>query len=175
MDIGLIFSIAAGVVLGGLIIIYRAKIVGKGKEAAELAAEGAKSTGRGIYAIRGWLIFIVVVSAIVIFFVVTRVEKNFEQWTANYALWAETKTACEEKGGLFKLEREYFFCESLILKEADRWSWLYDKRDCKMTYFSGGKRTGEEYVDACAEVAFSPYRWQQILKERERKAENRQP
>jgi len=179
MDIGLIFSIAAGVVLGGLILIYRGKIVDKGKEAAELTAEGAKvtakATGRGISAIRGWLVFIAVVAAITVISVVSRVENNFEHWKVNHALWGEIKAACKEKGGSPSLHREYFSCFSPHgWEEADSWSWQYVRDRCTMIYYAAGARTGEEYVDACAEVAFRPHYWQEILKERERKTENQQ-
>jgi len=181
MDIGLILSIAVGVVLGGLILIYRDKIVDKGKEAAELTAEGAKvtakATGRGISAIRGWLISIAVVAGIVILFVVSRVEGSFEHWKANQALWGEIRAACKEKGGSPERQRQYFYCDSpRSLEEADRWIWQYDRYGCQMIYYAGGAPIREYSLYACGHVAdFGLNEWQEVIKEGERKARNQQP
>ena len=141
VNFGLILSIVVGVVIGVLILINREWLVVKAKE-------GPKRLVAGAYAIRKWIIGLILIATVPIVFALSRVEVSYDHWKLNQVIKASMRKACNEKGGEFDAAREIFYCRAPFGAEGeDDFTWKYLRRNCAWVTYEAGEFVGKDIVD----------------------------
>lgn len=156
----LILTIAAGVVLGGLILIHRAWLMDKTALLLSLGISFATRLARWIWAIRMWILAVVVVSGIALGVVLTAAENSWERWRANRSFAPHLRQACADAGLTYWSDsRDVYYCaEGQPDGEADV-SIMYMRGGCSLHKFVDGEETIElGYLGACLKTSrwYSP-------------------
>lgn len=153
----LILTIAAGVVLGGLILLHRAWLMDKAMLLLSLAISAVARLARGIWAIRMWILAVVVLLGIALGVVLTAAESSWERWRVNRSFAPYLRQACADASLTYWSDtRDSYYCaEGQPDGEADV-SVMYFRGKCLRDKFVDGYEPVElGYLGAC--LSASPW------------------
>ena len=165
----LMLTVAAGVVLGGLVLIHRAWLMDKTMLLMSLGISFITRLARWIWAIRLWIFAAVVVFVIAIVVVETAEERNWEQWKSNRQFAPLLRQACANAGlTYFGDSRNSYYCADYT-RDGERpddrpdVTILYIRGDCSLVKFVGDEQIELGYFEACSAAPGRPATYSALI------------
>ena len=129
MNIVLALTIAIGVIAGGLVLVHRDWI---GQKSLALMLLLVRAVACGARAARWYIGGCLVLSALVLWFAMTRPEHSPQQWWANQIVKSKFIGYCQDKGGRYVSEGNFWYC----FHYDPKWSWQYSRSGCTLTTYN---------------------------------------